>query len=185
MFAFALYAAQWNDAGLQLAQYNDWPAAAAAVEQAGQVDPGLTQCWEEAAFARTRAGQISAALPLAKPSTNCSVQPGRTNPTASVDTADWPNAPGDLANSLAARLAACTWQAAKNSGKPIMELMHLWHSLAYSRYSPSRRTSSPFTGGAIIRRRWLIFVTQPCVGRSVSSGLLNAPSSRRDRRRSR
>jgi tetratricopeptide (TPR) repeat protein len=64
IFAFAFRAAQLNDTGLLLAQANNWPAAATAFEQAGAADPSLTLYWEEAAFARTRAGQIGLALPL-------------------------------------------------------------------------------------------------------------------------
>jgi O-antigen ligase len=64
IFAFALRASYWNDVGLAEAAKNQWSAAAAALEQAGQEDPGMSLYWEEAAYAETRAGQPDVALPL-------------------------------------------------------------------------------------------------------------------------
>jgi len=63
-FAFALRGSYWNDMGLAAAAKNQWTAAAAALEQAGQSDPSLSLYWEEAAYAETRAGQTEAATVL-------------------------------------------------------------------------------------------------------------------------
>jgi len=61
---FFLRASALNDQGLSLVNANKWPEAAATFEQAAQADPGLTLYWQSAAYAYTRAGNLSAALPL-------------------------------------------------------------------------------------------------------------------------
>jgi tetratricopeptide (TPR) repeat protein len=64
VFAFILRGAAYNAAGLALADSGQWAAAAENFAQAAQLDPRLTLYWEEAAYAYTRAGALSTALPL-------------------------------------------------------------------------------------------------------------------------
>jgi O-antigen ligase len=64
VFTFSLRAEARYEAALTLAARGDWPTAAAAFEQAAALDPGLTLYWQSAAYARTRAGDVAAALPL-------------------------------------------------------------------------------------------------------------------------
>jgi tetratricopeptide (TPR) repeat protein len=64
VFAFILRGASINAAGLALADSGQWQAAAVKFEQSARLDPGLTLYWEEAAYAYTRAGAVSTALPI-------------------------------------------------------------------------------------------------------------------------
>jgi tetratricopeptide (TPR) repeat protein/O-antigen ligase len=79
---FFLRASALNDQGLSLVNANKWPEAAATFEQAAQADPGLTLYWQNAAYANTRAGNLSAALPLWQ--------------RASLDDPYWPLLPATL-----------------------------------------------------------------------------------------
>jgi len=53
-----------NAQGLALANKTEWAAAGQVFQRAAEADPDLTLYWEEAAQAFTRAGKVSAAIPL-------------------------------------------------------------------------------------------------------------------------